>query len=235
MNTHPEKWYIPLTEENYNEVKSWWLKQVEKSGWGRTHLPHDVLVLSEHPWDFSHYWSGPTGFSVRFPDYQEITLEQFRQITNSTPIPMPKTIKISRQLLNEYYDAATAPQMEYLSEHFKLDGTTTEEAIRGLHAMACDRWKPRIKKNHPECFPEESKHFDFSNYVSHSCFNILKERFGHQLGMSNNFIRIRKNESNSETHKRFFYLDSDYNWELKMDGREFSDPVYVLIPTKKLS
>ena len=90
MNTHPEKWYIPLTDDNYDEVKSWWLKQAEKSGWGGRTLPHDVLVLSEHPWDFSHYWSGPTRFSVRFPDYRKITLEQFRKITNSQPMKQPE-------------------------------------------------------------------------------------------------------------------------------------------------
>jgi len=234
MNTHPEKWYIPLTEENYNEVKSWWLKQVEKSGWGGRTLPHDKLVLSEHPWDFSHYWSGPTGFSVRLPDYQEITLEQFRQITNSTPPPIPKTIQISRQLLNEYYDAATTPQKEYLTEHFKLDGTTTNEAIRGLHAMACDTWKPRIKKNHPDCFPEESKYFDFTKTM-YKQPKLVSDETADELGMAHNFIEVRNNPSNPETHGRSFYLDAAYNWELKQDGSDDGIPIYVLIPTKKLS
>jgi len=311
MNTHPEKWYIPLTDDNYDEVKSWWLKQAEKSGWGGRTLPHDVLVLSEHPWDFSHYWGTPTGFSVQLPeyqkitleqfreitnphpkkwcieitannhielnawrrkvatthrhvtlpprftilsnheydgsyyysnniqslkqekyyrDYQEITLEQFRQITNSTPIPMPKTIQISRQLLNEYYDAATTPQKEYLIEHFKLDGTTTDEAIRELHAMACERWKPRIKKNHPDCFPEESKYFDFSGLEGSI---IASNETADKLGMYRGFIQVRNNEANPETHNRSFYLSSRYNWELKHDGSEDGKLVYVLIPTKK--
>ena len=148
---------------------------------------------------------------------------------------MPKTIKISRQLLNEYYEVATTPQKEYLIENFKLDGTTTDEAIRELHAMACDRWKPRIKKNHPDCFPEESKHFDFSGYVSNNGYNILKEGAGNQLGMSNTFIQIRNNDGSHETNMRSFYLDSAYNWELKHDGSEDGNLVYVLIPTKKLS
>jgi len=224
-----EKWYIPLTEENYNEVKSWWLKQVEKSGWGRTHLPHDVLVLSEHPWDFSHYWGTPTGFSVQLPEYQKITLEQFRQITNSTPIPMPKTIQISRQLLNEYYDAATTPQKEYLIEHFKLDGTTTGEAIRGLYHMACSTWKSRIKENHPDCFPEDSKYFDFSDV--HRAITSVET--AERLGLAKDFIQVRNRPSNPETHKRSFYLSPKYNWELKQDGCEDEGPVYVLIPTKK--
>jgi len=236
MNTHPEKWYIPLTEENYNEVKSWWLKQVEKSWWGGERTPpRDGLVLSEHPSDDSHYWSSPTGFSVRFPDYQEITLEQFRQITNSTPIPMPKTIQISRQLLNEYYEAATSPQRAYLSEHFKLDGRTTDEAIRGLHELACSTWKPKIKKNHPDCFPEDSKYFDFSELANRDDNRIVSADICESLGLIQGFIRVRKNRHNPKTHHRSFYLDSDYNWELVQDGTEDGRPVMVLIPTKKLS
>jgi hypothetical protein len=228
MNTHPEKWYIPLTEENYNEVKSWWLKQVEKSGWGRTHLPHDVLVLSEHPRDFSHYyWSGPTVFSVRFPDYQEITLEQFRQITKSTPNQkaMSKSIQISRELLNEYYDASTNEQKDYLVEHFKLDGTTTDEAIRGLHGIACSTWKKRIKKNHPDCFQEESKYFDFSEAAGEEF--LIHETIIEKLGLHSNFIQVR-NSTDKRYHHKSFYLISSYNWELASDG-----DIQVLIPTKK--
>jgi len=31
--THPEKWYIPVTQENRAELQSWWLIQVTKGGW----------------------------------------------------------------------------------------------------------------------------------------------------------------------------------------------------------
>jgi len=234
MNTHPEKWYIPLTEENYNEVKSWWLKQVEKSWWGGERTPpRDGLVLSEHPLDDSHYWYGPTGFSVRFPDYQEITLEQFRQITNSNQTTMSKQIQISRELLNEYYEAATIPQKEYLTEHFKLDGRTTDEAIRGLHDMACSTWKPKIKKNHPDCFPEDSKYFDFSEFANRGDDRVVSVDVCKSLGLNDScygFIQVRVNSGNPETHHRSFYLSEHYNWELKRDREAM-----VLIPTKKLS
>lgn len=326
MNTHPEKWYIPLTPENYDEVKSWWLKQVEKNEWGGRHLHDSYTVLSKHPWDGSFYWSdGGPKFKKAFPsyqeitleqfraitnpkpmstlptkwlievteenqkeledwrqqvateyrertlhvgytllskhsrdnscyhtgyakavrsiedynDYQEITLEQFRAITNSKPMPKPevKTIQISRTLLNEYFDAATTPQREYLTEHFKLDGTTTDEAIRGLHDLACSTWKPKIKANHPDCFPEESKYFDFSKYVSQSRTRyIVEDDVADSLGMNRGFIRVRSNSSttkNKTTHDRSFYLDTDYNWELVQDGEESGTPVMVLIPTKK--
>jgi hypothetical protein len=136
---------------------------------------------------------------------------------------MSKSIQISRDLLNAYYDAATLEQKVYLTEHFKLDGTTTVEAIRGLHDIACATWKPKIKKNHPDCFPEESKYFDFSEHAS----SIISQDVCRSLGLENDFIQVR-NSSNPETDKRSFYLSPRYNWELVQDG-----PAMVLIPTKK--
>jgi hypothetical protein len=233
---HPEKWYIPVTEENREELQPWWQEQVRKSGWGTGRLYEDRLLLSEHPKDSSYYWSGDLEyFTSLYPSYQEITLEQFRQITNSnqTQTTMTKQIQISRELLNEYYEAATSPQRAYLSEHFKLDGRTTDEAIRGLHELACSTWKPKIKKNHPDCFPEESKYFDFSRHASKPGQEkrIVSEDVCKSLGLDDDhfgFIQIRNNPCNPQTNNRSFYLDNGYNWELKQD-----DEAMVLIPTKK--
>ena len=314
MSTHPEKWYIQLTPENYDEVNAWWLKQVEKTCWGGLPKNETCIVLSVHPNDDSYYWAGDESyFNKHYPSYQKITLEQFRaitnplpehwyievtkenieelnrwrlskrtidaqkwdswfvpgatllsehpeddgsyfwskgatttvecknpeykpitleqfrQITNSTPTqkPMTKSIQISRDLLNWYYEAATGPQKAYLTEHFKLDGTTTDEAIRQLHEMACSTWKPRIKKNHPECFSEDSKYFDFSAYVGeHGNCDIVEYDVAESLGLSNNFIQIRG--SGSANQNRSFFLTPEYDWELVQDGS-----AKVLIPTKK--
>lgn len=318
MNTHPEKWYIQLTPENYDEVSAWWLKQVEQSDCHIRYLNNTCIVLSVHPNDNTYCWIGdesylnksypsykkitleqfrqitkpmntlPTKWYIEvteenrdeldrwrqrvatshrdnelrayqhtilsrhlvdgscyyanpvkdvrehedYEDYQEITLEQFRQITNPNK-PMTKSIKISRDLLNEYYDAATTPQREYLSEHFKLDGTTTEEAIRGLHEMACSTWKRRIMKNHPECFPEDSKCFDFSNRLEeHGSKGLVSNDIVESLGIRRDFIQIRRSD-NPKTNARSFYLTTDYNWELVQDGTESGGTVWVLIPTKK--
>jgi hypothetical protein len=311
---HPEKWYIPVTEENHAELQTWWLKKVLKSGWTSdpdARLREDVL-LSEHPTDSSYYWCGSeksftesyrsykkitleqfreitnphpehwcieateenfkelyawwrnnaperyTCFQVGYtlvsghprdeskyyggsianclddyPQFVEITLEQFRQTTNTNQTTMSKSIQISRDLLNAYYDAATPPQREYLTEHFKLDGTTTEEAIRGLHDMACEGWKPKIKKNHPDCFPKDSKYFDFSKHADKSVQEkrVVSADVCESLGLTEGnggFIQVRNNSDNPETHHRSFYLNSRYNWELVQDG-----PAMVLIPTKK--
>jgi hypothetical protein len=86
---HPENWYIPVTNENHDELQVWWRKQTLKSGWNSNpdaYLYDDALLLSQHPTDDSHYYAGTeSGFKAHNPSYQEITLEQFRQITNPNP------------------------------------------------------------------------------------------------------------------------------------------------------
>jgi hypothetical protein len=151
---------------------------------------------------------------------------------------MSKQIQISRELLNEYYEASTTEQKAYLSEHFKLDGSTTVEAIRGLHDLACRGWRPKIKKNHPDCFPEDSKYFDFSEHVNKSVQEkrVVSADVCESLGLTEStrgFIQVRNNSGNPQTHHRSFYLSSKYNWELVQDGTEDGRPIMVLIPTKK--
>jgi hypothetical protein len=234
MNTLPQNWLIEVTEENQEELDRW-RQQVATS-----HRCNDLkaghTLLSRHPSDGSYYYSNPVRElkkDANYADYQEITLEQFRQITNQTQKPMTKSIQISRELLNKYYDAATTLQREYLAEHFKLDGTTTDEAIRELHAMACLTWKRRIKNNHPDCFHEDSKHFDFSSRGTFK--GIVSGEVADSLGMTHDFIQIRNNSGNPETHYCSFYLSSKYDWKLVQDGEETNGMAWALIPTKKQS
>lgn len=231
-NPVPEHWYIGVTLENREELDRW-RKKVAKSYRGHDLIAVHNTLLSEHPDDGSYYYSN-TAQELRndedYNDYQEITLEQFRQITNTKPMSNPevKTIQIHRTLLNEYYEAATTPQREYLTKHFKLDGTTTDEAIRGLYELACYGWKPKIKANHPDCFPEESKYFDFSKHTNlHGCDSIVLGNVAESLGLCRNFIQVRI--SSTENNDRSFYLDRRYNWELVNEGGDM-----VLIPTKKV-
>jgi hypothetical protein len=230
-NPVPEHWYIVATEDNYDELEAW--RQTVARGNYNPSFRIGHPLLSEHPKDDSYYYGGSVNSlksEPKFDHYREITLEQFRQITNSKPMSKPevKTIQIHRTLLNEYYDAATTPQKEYLSKHFKLDGTTTDEAIRGLYELACNKWKPIIKANHSECFPEESKYFDFSKHTNlHGCDSIVLGNVAESLGLYRNFIEVRS--SNTENNDRSFYLDRRYNWELVNEGGDM-----VLIPTKKV-
>jgi hypothetical protein len=235
---HPEHWCIEATEENFKELYAWWRNNAAEH---YTHFQVGYALMSDHPDDESKYYGGSIANCLNdYPQFAEITLEEFRQITNSnqTQTTMSKSIQISRDLLNAYYDAATTPQKEYLTEHFKLDGSTTVEAIRGLHELACSTWKPRIKKNHPDCFPEDSKYFDFSKHANKSVQEkrVVSADVCESLGLTESnggFIQVRNNSGNPETHRRSFYLDSEYNWELVQDGEEDGRPVMVLIPTKK--
>jgi hypothetical protein len=227
---HPEKWYIPVTEKNHAELNQWRLK-VATSYREMKLNPYDSVVVSAHHRDGSYFYASDVKALKAhdaYNDYQEITLEQFREITNSNQTTMSKLIQISRKLLNEYYDAATTPQKEYLIKYFKLDGTTTVEAIRGLHDMACEDWKPKIKKNHPDCFPI-TKYFDFSKHVNKKDKFIVSEDVCKSLGLQDDFIQVR-NSCNQELDQRSFYLTTNYNWELVQD-----DHVMVLVPTKKSS
>jgi hypothetical protein len=225
--TQPEHWCIEATKENFSELKAWWEENAN------TDFDFQVgyTLMSEHPHDPSKYYAGCIKKCIdEYPQFVEITLEQFRQITNSnqTQTTMSKSIQISRKLLNEYYDAATPEQKVYLTEHFKLDGSTTIKAIRGLHDMACEGWKPKIKKNHPDCFPKESKYFDFSKHVSNKGKFFVSADVCESLGLVGDFIQVRNNSNNPQTHHRSFYLSDRYKWELKFDG-----DAMVLIPTKK--
>jgi hypothetical protein len=221
---HPEHWCIEATKENFSELKAWWEENADTD----FHFQVGYTLMSEHPKDESKYYAGDIKNCIAdYPQFVEISLEQFRQITNPTQTTMSKSIRISRELLNEYYNAATTPQKEYLTEHFKLDGTTTVEAIRGLHDMACGGWKPKIKKNHPNCFPEDSKYFDFSEHANKPGQRVVSADVCKSLGLKNDFIQIR-NSDNQELDKRSFYLSPTYNWELVKD-----DNATVLIPTKK--
>lgn len=227
-NQHPEKWYIVATKENYNELNAW-RKKIARPSYNGFCI--DNPLLSEHPSDHSYYYGGLVDglrSNSNYDDYQEITLEQFRQITNSKPVPETTAIQISRNLLNEYYEAFTTPQKEYLSEHFKLSGWTTVGAIRGLYDLACSGWKPKIKANHPDCFEPESKEFDFGSYVAKHGQSILKADVGEKLGLCDDFIQVRIDNRSNYCHKGF-YLSDKYNWELVKDNLGG----IVLVPTKK--
>jgi len=232
-NPHPEHWCIEATEENFKELYAWWRNNASER---YIAFQAGCTLVSNYPHDESKYYLGSIAqFLNSYPQFVEITLEQFREITNPNQTTMSKSIQISRDLLNAYYDAATLEQKEYLIKYFKLDGTTTEEAIRGLHDMACEGWKPKIKKNHPNCFPEDSKYFDFSGHVRNSSVDkfIISADVCKSLGLAPGFIQVRNNTDNPKTHHQSFYLSSSYNWELVQDGTEEGRPVMALIPTKK--
>jgi hypothetical protein len=148
----PKKWCIQMTKENKDILYPWWKENIV--GWNGCPILEGYTLLSTHPGDSSMYYCNDlNGFLGSHPEYTPITLEQFKTLLKTPIMETNKTIKISRELLNEYYDAATTFQRDFINEHFKLNGTTTVESIIGLHDLACDTWKNIIKENHPNCFP----------------------------------------------------------------------------------
>ena len=141
----------------------------------------------------------------------------------------PKTeIAISRTTLNEYYEAATTSQREYLEEHFTLGGKTTVKGIQGLYNIACDKWKPIIKKNHPNCFVEEPT-FNFKPLdKGHSTIFTQEEAI--ECGFrNNNFIQIADGILNGKYKNKGIYFSEQYEWEvIKIDGGGV-----VVVPIKK--
>lgn len=142
----------------------------------------------------------------------------------------PQTaITISRELLGEYYDAATEDQRKYMSDNFKLNGETTVEAIIRLHDIACGKWKAIIKKNHPECFPEESKYFDLSHLLEdkEESNKIFTDEQAKACGFENSdFFQVR---GHGDYKHKGFYLSDRYDWEIL----EEASNCLVLVPTKK--
>jgi len=148
----PKKWAIEMTKENYDILYPWWKENIV--GWNHCPISKGCTLLSTHPSDSSMYWCNDLDdFLESYPEYTLITLEQFKLISKTKPMDTNKRTKISRTLLNEYYEAATMFQREFINENFTIDGTTTVASIIGLHNIACREWKPIIKANHPDCFP----------------------------------------------------------------------------------
>jgi len=176
----PEKWCIQMTKENKDILFPWWKENAIR--WSGCRILEGYTLLSIHPdsYDTSMYYcNNLNGFLESHPEYKAITLEEFKTLLKTPIMETNKTIKISRELLNEYYDAATTFQREFINEHFKLNGTTTVESIIGLHDLACDTWKNIIKENHPNCFPVTKSDIELAvekaGKPSYSCCDVKIE------------------------------------------------------------
>ena len=149
-------------------------------------------------------------------------LELLESSTSDNPIS--DVIQISRTLLNEYYLYSTDTQKQYINDNFKIDGTTTVDAIVGLEKIACDDWKRTIRKNHPECFPKAG--FDFSKFVTiYETIDIFTKQESELLGFKETPIQIR---NLGDYRYKGFHLITDVKWELVEDRG-----AQILIPIKK--
>ena len=137
---------------------------------------------------------------------------------------MATPYKIDSDLLITYWKAATPSQRTFLSKNFSLNGETTQEAIVELHEKACNEWKPKIRKIHPECFKND-KYIDLSVLCDNMGQIILRDKEAKEL--LHNLIQIR---NNGQYENIAFYLEDDYyHWEMIKDEMGH----LILLPTKK--
>ena len=173
------------------------------------HPEQNTLVIGIRTKDGKEYIISETGIKLLEP--------------SKSDNPILDVIQISRTLLNEYYEASTGTQRQYINDNFKIDGTTTVDAIVGLEKIACDYWKRTIRINHPECFPKPE--FDFSKFVTIYDSDIFTKKESELLGFEESPIQIR---NHGDYRYKGFYLITDVKWELVEDKGS-----QILIPIKK--
>ena len=184
--------------------------------------------------DGSYFYGGNiVGFQSNndYASYKEITFEFFQKYIKDKKQTDIKEItqtfyKIETDVLSAYWKAATNVQRTFLNNNFKLDGTTTKEAIVQLYNLACSEWKPKIKANHPDYF-KDYKYFDLKGLMCCDDNKIFTSEQAMNAGFNNNrFIQIR---TAFEYESKGFFLDSNYNWEIVTD----SNSQLVLLPKKR--
>ena len=173
------------------------------------HPELNTLVIGIRTKDGKEYIISETGIKLLEPSKSDI-----KQLD---------VIQISRHLLNKYYDVSTDTQKQYINDNFKIDGTTTVDAIIGLEKIACTNWKPIIRENHPECFPKPE--FDFSEYHKKFGTVILSKEKYELLGFEESPIQIR---NWGEYKDKGFYLSNDVEWKLVEE-----QGAQILVPIKK--
>lgn len=238
----PEKWYLHITDANMEVAANEWRKN-QKHFFsecfdivGKTLLSRKTL-LSKHKDDDTYYSFCDITCDIcdvtyddDYNDYIEITFEFFQKYINKQKTDINNMeYYISSDLLREYWDAATSLQKSFLNDNFTLSGKTTKEAIIKLYDMACSEWKPKIKKNHPDCF-EEDKYFDMSALLLNAAEDnsiIFSDEQATAAGFeSRNFIQVRLG---GKFKNKALYLGYRYNWELINDDGDL-----ILLPTKKM-
>ena len=113
-NIHPEHWCIEVTHENREELDRWRQQVATDCRVGT--LAVGYTLLSKHESDSSYYFCS-SARKVRsmeyYNDYQEITLKQFRQITNLKPNEKTKMILLQSFIQGTSYQIKTLPKQAF--------------------------------------------------------------------------------------------------------------------------
>jgi len=196
------------------DLKNWQPNKGVKNGSVAT-----VIQIERHPEDLSIL------IGIRLEDETEHIISE-KGLELFTEINPLNVIQICRTRLDDYYNASTTTQKQYINDNFKIDGTTTVDAIIGLEELACNDWKPIIRKNHPECFAKPE--FNFSEYVKKFHSDIIPPEQYKLLGFNYSPIEIRV--LGEYANKGFYLTNRDgVRWEIKNE----KDGGQVLVPIKK--
>ena len=226
----PSQWYVKCTDnmDDTPELAEWRMFIMSNTTW------YSMGTISNTGWwAYEEDAKNAKGVEIPYSTFLELVYKPWKNKNTNTmkQLDTTQTIKITKEQLFAYYEAATGSQKEYMDEHFKLSGTTTIQGIIGLHEIACSKWKSIIKKNHPECFPEDSKYYDLKSLRRNGEFScIFTQEEAVAAGFhSSGFIQIANGVLDGEYKNKGFYLSDSVNWEFHVT----EGGGWVVVPTKK--
>jgi len=217
----PEKWYCIVTEENKEILNKW--RHSAATFLANATVHEDDLILSCHS-DGSYFYRNEEKTFLdnkKFSGYKKITTEQFIKyiLKQETPKQMKK-ININLSFLQEGFKAMNAEQQKLVRENVDgFTGETTEDFIKKYYeAQCCGNWKERMEKEFPFL---KTKEIDLSKGRVDELELFKKD--GNKI---ESMIAVR---SGSEYVNKAFYLNDEFDWEIKKD----SESVLCLVPTRK--
>jgi hypothetical protein len=146
MNEFPENWYIRVTAENQDTVSKWRLSKAT-SFLGKEKMEIGNFIISYHE-DGSYYYGGSSERDLLsdYPNYKEIDLPTFLQITRMQKTEMKKaTHTVTREQFKQGYELACSEWKEKLmksvGQNLVLSDETTvsQELIEEMHRAAANQ------------------------------------------------------------------------------------------------
>ena len=222
----PEKWYIPIDGLNDNDLKyleNWVYERCGEKYRDGFHLCR--IVLSEHEMDDSYMYYDSVGCMKDeecYDDYKQITVEQLKN-----KYSIMKTQTITREQLKQIYDVACSSWQTKINEIGKQNPYSTnieftDEFVKGMFKAANESQKEVlvavglvVVSNSVDCTTHNLE------------TRIVNKRVSIRTKSGNELLATRKNSS--EYAGISFYLNNNYNWELKEDNCG----TLCLIPTLK--
>ena len=218
----PEKWYCVITEENRDILENW-RKSVCSENY-KGHLPLiGFSAISSHWGENSYYWASKCTDSLKCKGYQEITTEQFIKYVLKQKEMENRTISAAnaQRIINvacENWKQKLAANWGFniaLSKDIEI----LEDFYQEMRKACTDSQNVLFDEIFGKDTNEVDLHFDKVNGLD------LYDRYG---STRTSLIAVR-HSTGSNYDRKAFYLNSDFNWEIKKDDQG----QLCLIPTTK--